>query len=164
MKTTFKMLMTLGLGVAVMLLSGCGENGSVDSNQTEPVVVNTTCTLEQGVPTGYSMGVMHENCSGEKPINSATVTVDGVIKPVDFVANSVSLDDYMSFYNLDPDTTYTAELNVVVDGEPLDPVFANLVTGSVETPAPTPDPTPDPTPQEQCESAGGFWNEGECFY
>ena len=149
MKKTFKILTVIG--VAIMLLNGCGSSSSSKEETPAPVVATlaTTCTLEQGVPTGYSMGVMHTSCTGEQSIESATVTIDGVVKIVDFVAGATSIDDYMSFYNLQPDTTYQGELNIVANGEPLEPVFGNLVTGSYETPAPTPAPEPEVTPEPE---------------
>ena len=170
MKTTLlRMLMALGM---IAVLTACDDDDKkVEETPPAVVTVAPTCTLVQGLPTGYGMGVLDVLCSGE-------LSIDGVIIAVKFVAGATSIKSSVVFSNLQPEHTYKGELNVVADGEPLEPVFGNLVTGSYETPAPTPEPEPEPTPepepepeaeptpQEICEDNGGYWDTdaNRCSY
>ena len=119
MKRYMNVLLSLVLSVA---LTGCNSDKKQEakteesSTTVEQNLTLPTCSIEQGVPTTESMFTVHVRCKdGNIPIDEATVTVDGTVKPVEY--SGTTINDYIGFRHLQPDTSYKATLEVVVGGE-----------------------------------------------
>jgi len=129
------------LGLAVMLLSGCGSSSSTSADEQ----VLPSCSITEGVLLADSQLTVHAVCTGGNvDIDQATVTVDGQVTNLDFTG--ASIDDYIGFRNLDDNVLYKAELEVIVGGETLTD-SVSIRTKKTPTPEPSPEPTPNTPPK-----------------
>ena len=120
-KTLLNMVMALG---AVAMLSACGGGSG-----TTTVVGNTICNLVQVAvaETNMTVGV---TCTSDKNITTASLTADGVVKTP--VIAGASIDDNITFVNLQTGTVYPVVLDVVAG---VDIVSTTLnVTTAISTP------------------------------
>lgn len=110
--------------------------------QTEEQVM-PQCYIAEGTPKTDSSVVVHVKCrNGNIPIDEASVRVDGKTKSVDYV--QVDINDYIGFQDLQPDTLYKVQLEVVVGGETITKSVKIRTNKEVVKATPTPTPTPDP--------------------
>lgn len=124
MREIFKMIGTLGL---ISMLSACGHNDKkVDE---EPISTNVppstsgatlpNCIIKENLAKTHTRITVHMVCKdGDIVIDSASVTLDNVVKNIEY--SDVSINDYVGFENLNPDTKYTATYLVIVGGESLE--------------------------------------------
>ena len=100
----------------VLLLAGCSNNSKTD-DQTLTEQIKPKCQLIESEPCVSSSCIkLHAVCSGGNMlIEEAYITLDTQHKSVAF--EGTSLDTFVSFENLQPNTTYQAELTVLVSGE-----------------------------------------------
>lgn len=93
------------------------ENTPPSQTETETQKqIMPQCYIVEGTPKTESSVVVHVKCrNGNIHIDEATVTVDKKVKSVDY--KGVGFNDYIGFKYLQPNTTYRAQLEVVVGGE-----------------------------------------------
>jgi len=90
-----------------------GENGAIETEVTETEL--TQYSITEGTPKTDSSITAKVVCSdGGVAIESATVTLDGHIKPVEYSTNAFV--DFLGFGGLKANTSYEANLKVYVGG------------------------------------------------
>jgi len=91
-----------------------GENGATETEVTETEL--TQCSITEGAPKTDSSITVKVVCSdGGVAIESATVTLDGLTKAVEYSTNAFV--DYLGFGGLKENTSYEATLEVHISGE-----------------------------------------------
>jgi len=100
----------------ILLLAGC-SNSNKTADETSSSQVKPQCQLTESEPCISSSCIkVHAVCSGGTvPIEEAYITLDTQHKPVAFEGDNI--DTFISFGNLQPNSTYKAELTVIVDGD-----------------------------------------------